>query len=217
MLIWGGSTSVGTNAIQLAHAAGYDVITTASPHNADYLRTLGADQVFDYRSPTVTEDITRALAGTTFVGAVAITNDAVRPCADIARATSGRRRVAVLSTPVSLAGMDGSPGARRRLPGVMLRLGLATAALFARCQVRGVGARFVIGTTLKTHDLSTAIYADFLPAALAEGRYVAAPPPEVVGHTLEDLQHALDVQRRGVSARKVVVSLDRPSEATTGT
>ncbi|TVY87702.1 Dehydrogenase, partial [Lachnellula willkommii] len=31
LLIWGGSTSVGCNAIQLAVAAGYEVITTASP------------------------------------------------------------------------------------------------------------------------------------------------------------------------------------------
>jgi NADPH:quinone reductase-like Zn-dependent oxidoreductase len=31
VLVWGGSTSVGSNAIQLAVAAGYDVITTASP------------------------------------------------------------------------------------------------------------------------------------------------------------------------------------------
>ena len=210
VLIWGGSTSVGSNAIQLAHAAGYDVITTASPHNADYLHSLGARLVFDYRSPSVVDDITRSLAGTTFVGAVAVTNGSVAPCLDIARAATGRRFVAVLSTPVSLAEMDGSPGARRRLPGVMLRLALATALMFARCRVRGVGAKFVIGTTLKTHDLSTAIYADFLPAALADGRYAAAPPPEVVGHDLQDLQHALDVQRNGVSARKVVVSLDRP-------
>ena len=52
-----------------------------------------------------------------------------------------------------------------------------------------------------------AIYRDFLPAALAEGRYRAAPEPYVVGHGLQDVQHALDVQANGVSARKVVVSL----------
>jgi hypothetical protein len=33
----GRSTSVGGNAIRLAVAAGYDVITTASPRNADYV------------------------------------------------------------------------------------------------------------------------------------------------------------------------------------
>lgn len=107
---------------------------------------------------------------------MAITHDSVRPCADIAHAATGRRVVAVLGTPVSLATLDGSPGARRRLPGVMLRLAAGAVAMFARCRVWGVRAKFVIGTSLKTSDLSTANHQDFLPAALAEGRYAAAPP-----------------------------------------
>uniref|UniRef100_L2FBV1 Zinc-binding oxidoreductase n=1 Tax=Colletotrichum fructicola (strain Nara gc5) TaxID=1213859 RepID=L2FBV1_COLFN len=37
--------------------SGYNVITTASPHNFDYLKELGASAVFDYKSPTVSEDI----------------------------------------------------------------------------------------------------------------------------------------------------------------
>lgn len=47
VLIWGGSTSVGSNAIQLAAAAGYEVITTASPHRFEYVKGLGAAQAFD--------------------------------------------------------------------------------------------------------------------------------------------------------------------------
>lgn len=35
LLVWGGSSSVGSNAIQLATAAGYEVMTTASPKNFD--------------------------------------------------------------------------------------------------------------------------------------------------------------------------------------
>ncbi|MDA8061385.1 MAG: alcohol dehydrogenase catalytic domain-containing protein, partial [Actinomycetota bacterium] len=38
VVVWGGSTSVGSNAIQLARSAGYDVIATASPRNFAYLR-----------------------------------------------------------------------------------------------------------------------------------------------------------------------------------
>jgi NADPH:quinone reductase-like Zn-dependent oxidoreductase len=47
LLVWGGSTSVGSNAIQLAVAAGYEVITTASPKNFEYVKRLGAIEVFD--------------------------------------------------------------------------------------------------------------------------------------------------------------------------
>ncbi|KAI9359970.1 chaperonin 10-like protein [Zopfochytrium polystomum] len=62
LLIWGGATAVGQAAIQLAHRAGYTVITTASPANHVSLRALGAAYTLDYRSPTVAADI-RALTG----------------------------------------------------------------------------------------------------------------------------------------------------------
>lgn len=62
-------------------------------------------------------------------------------------------------------------------------------------------------TTLKANEVSAAIYRDFLPAALAEGRYVAAPKPSVVGHGVQDFQQAMDIQLKGVSAAKVVVAL----------
>ncbi|RDW72877.1 hypothetical protein BP6252_06784 [Coleophoma cylindrospora] len=57
VLIYGGSTTVGIYGIQFAKLSGLTVITTASPHNFDFLRSLGADAVFDYRSPTCVEDI----------------------------------------------------------------------------------------------------------------------------------------------------------------
>ena len=44
VLIWRSSTSVGSNAIQLAVAAGYEVITTASPKNFDYVRDVYDEQ-----------------------------------------------------------------------------------------------------------------------------------------------------------------------------
>lgn len=37
--------------------SGYEVITTCSPKNFDYVKSLGADAVFDSRSPTVGNDI----------------------------------------------------------------------------------------------------------------------------------------------------------------
>jgi NADPH:quinone reductase-like Zn-dependent oxidoreductase len=48
ILIWGGSSSVGSNAIQLRKAVGFEVITTCSARNAEYVKGLGADKVFDY-------------------------------------------------------------------------------------------------------------------------------------------------------------------------
>ena len=57
------------------------------------------------------------------------------------------------------------------------------------------------------NEVGTMIYVDFLPRALAEGRYVAAPEPQVIGKGLGSIQAGLDVQLKGVSAKKVVVSL----------
>ncbi|KAJ3026675.1 UNVERIFIED_CONTAM: hypothetical protein HDU68_005261 [Siphonaria sp. JEL0065] len=57
ILVYGGSTATGALAIQFAKLSGFNVVTTASPRNFDYLTSLGADKVFDYNSPTVAADI----------------------------------------------------------------------------------------------------------------------------------------------------------------
>ena len=51
------------------------------------------------------------------------------------------------------------------------------------------------------------IFEDFLPKVLAEGKYVAAPYPEVVGKGLEYIQAGFELQKKGMSAKKVIVSL----------
>lgn len=53
IFIHGGAGGVGGFAVQLAKLAGKQVITTASLHNHEYVKSLGADFVIDYR----TEDI----------------------------------------------------------------------------------------------------------------------------------------------------------------
>ncbi|KAL1841176.1 hypothetical protein VTJ49DRAFT_7345 [Mycothermus thermophilus] len=57
ILIYGGSTATGLLGIQFAKLSGYRVATTCSPANFDYLKSLGADGVFDYRSPDVADQI----------------------------------------------------------------------------------------------------------------------------------------------------------------
>jgi NADPH:quinone reductase-like Zn-dependent oxidoreductase len=60
ILIYGGSTATGTLAIQFAKLSGLEVITTSSPHNFDFLKKLGADQVFDYKEKDVGDKIRQA-------------------------------------------------------------------------------------------------------------------------------------------------------------
>ena len=97
--MWGGSTSVGSNAIQLAAAAGYEVITTASPRNFDYVKSLGAAQVFDYNSPSVMPDIIAAFAGRTLAGAIAFGTTSAASCIRIAGACQNGKQVRVHRQP----------------------------------------------------------------------------------------------------------------------
>lgn len=57
ILIYGGSTATGSLAIQFAILSGFKVVATASHHNFDYVKSLGADAVFDYNSPACSKDI----------------------------------------------------------------------------------------------------------------------------------------------------------------
>ncbi|MCJ1261271.1 hypothetical protein MMC22_001135 [Lobaria immixta] len=57
VLVYAGSTSVGTMAIQLLRLCGHTPITTCSPKNFDLVKSYGAEAVFDYRSPTCAQDI----------------------------------------------------------------------------------------------------------------------------------------------------------------
>ena len=207
VLIWGGSTSVGSQAIQLAVASGYDVITTCSPHNDDYVRSLGAARSFDYRSPMVITDIVDAFGDRTLAGTVAIGTTAAAACVRIAAKCRGNKFVSIATPPVSFAGLSPEDRTRFATLRTMRRLVTSNMGLQFYARPRGVRMKYILGTSLKHNDVSTAIYRDFLPAALAEKRYTAAPAPRIVGDGLEHLQHALDAQRRGVSATKIVVTL----------
>ncbi|EXJ88533.1 hypothetical protein A1O1_05463 [Capronia coronata CBS 617.96] len=51
ILVYGGSSSAGTLAIQYLTLAGYTVVATCSPRNFELCKSRGAEAVFDYRDP----------------------------------------------------------------------------------------------------------------------------------------------------------------------
>lgn len=59
ILIQGGAGGVASIAIQIAKHIGARVITTTSAANIDYVRSLGADQVIDYKA----QDFTQVISG----------------------------------------------------------------------------------------------------------------------------------------------------------
>ncbi|KLO97441.1 toxD protein [Fusarium fujikuroi] len=61
LLIWGGNTTVGYFAIQIAKLYNIEVATTCSPKNFDKMRQAGATYVFDYNDEDVISKIGSAL------------------------------------------------------------------------------------------------------------------------------------------------------------
>lgn len=174
VLIYGGSSSVGGTAIQLAKASGLTVMATAGKTNLDYCRTLGADIVFDYKDPEWITQAASALEKKDLVGV--FDSIATKPT--------------VGSLQQLLAHLDSKATIVTTLP-----------------PPEGTTTSMVFGANMTFDDgLSRAIWHDFLPAALAKGTFVPKPDPLVVGKGLGEIQIGLDTQRKGVSARKVVVS-----------
>ena len=176
LLIWGGAGSVGSNAIQLGVAAGYEVFTTASPKNFEYVKKLGASKVFDYNSSTAVDDLVNALKGKTLAGAMdCVGFAATAPTVDVVSKTEGSKFISTVK------GGFQPP--------------------------EGITVKGVFGTTIKDNQVGKAIYEDFLPKALKSGSFIPAPSALVVGKGLENVQAAIDLQAKGTSAQKVVVTL----------
>ncbi|MCJ1398034.1 hypothetical protein MMC11_001231 [Xylographa trunciseda] len=179
LIVWGGSSSVGSNAIQLGVAAGYQVITTASPRNFEYVKKLGASQVFDYNSKTIVDELVAATKDKTTAGVIDCINidGAIQACADTLLKCEGNRFIATCKLPPENFSPD------------------------------GVSHKFIVSWGLKDTEVSKVIFEDFVPQALAQAKYIAAPDPYVVGKGLEYVQEAMDILVKGVSAKKIVVSL----------
>ncbi|KAI1268036.1 putative zinc-binding alcohol dehydrogenase domain-containing protein cipB [Xylariaceae sp. FL1019] len=184
VLIWGGSTSVGSNAVQLTAAAGYDVVATSSPRNFEYVKSLGASQVFDYSASTIREDLIGALKGKTLAGCVAIGGigtkmtyeDVAGHCAAVLQASEGRKFMATLKPMRNMA-------------------------------FEGVEAKFSNATLVtREPEFGMSVF-KFVSEALSAGTYRALPKAEVVGKGLEGIQGGLDILKGGVSAKKLTINL----------
>ena len=202
VLIWGGSTSVGCNAIQLAVAAGYEVVTTCSPKNFSLCKRLGAQECFDYNSKTVVSDLIKTLEHSDFAGALSAGINSDGPCFDIVSKCKSGKVVSMVSFP-------------RQQPEPTTLFLARTILFFAswfigtivKSKLRGFEWKLVNVDQMARNGIGQAIYTEFLPKVLQESSYVAAPEPEIVGNGLESIQEAYNRQEKGMSAKKVVVTV----------
>ncbi|PCG89283.1 Polyketide synthase, enoylreductase [Penicillium occitanis (nom. inval.)] len=180
ILVWGGASSVGSVAIQLAVASGLSVVTTASPRNHDFVRSCGAHTILDYKSPTVVEDIIGVLRTAKFVGVF--------------------DSIAEPESFEAIAKLVNTLGANIKISSV----------LPYDKPTETFAPKYVVAFSIiqePNRNVGEGIWKNFVPQALKNGKLMPKPEPYGVGRGLQDIQHALDVQKSGVSAKKVIIEL----------
>ena len=194
LIVWGASSSVGSCGVQLAVAAGYEVFGVAGKKNRDFVAGLGAARVFDHGDPKIADEVVGALEGKTCVGAY----DAISTEPTLSILCEILSRAAAAAAAADDAG--GKERVRKLICGVM----------------PGAETMGKLGVTVKTNftavlnkdtPVGPHIWREFMEKALVDGTVRFKPDPEVVGRGLEDVQMAIDLLAKGVSAKKIVVEL----------
>jgi hypothetical protein len=109
--------------------------------------------------------------------------------------------------PASFDDVPAGRGRWRKLFPVLAGIVAGNIALTLRARLAGIRTEFIWGGAPVGNEIGPMIFNEFLPAALRDGRYQAAPQAEVIVNGLEAIPVALERQRRGVSATKLVVQL----------
>ncbi|CAI6323361.1 unnamed protein product [Periconia digitata] len=183
VLVWGGSSSVGSCALQLLSAGGYTILTTASAKNFDFVKELGATQVFDHHDPDIVKKLVDAARGKEILGAydTISTAQTVRACGEYLHELGGGRFTKVDRTvdasdlPASVTVTENQPPGLRGPDG-----GLAS---------------------------WNRLWREFMGEGLENGKLKTKPNAFVLKGGLEKLNEAVDLVRQGVSAKKVVVQV----------
>ena len=212
IIVTGGASNVGSCGIQLAASAGYEVLSTSSPKNFAYVKSIGASHVFDYNSTTVVADLVRALEGRELVGALTIGGNANEVCAAVMKERLSKTPELPTRKFIAMAGgasrsaesLKGFLGTYRFLGGFMAMMGKNTMTKM----LSGIEVKFIlIAGLVDPESCVSHVYMDYLGPALAAKQFVPGPEPQVVGQGLQKINEALEVNKKGVSAKKIIVSL----------
>ncbi|KAK5011058.1 hypothetical protein LTR28_006023 [Elasticomyces elasticus] len=182
LVVWGGSSSVGATTIQLAIASGVKVIATASKRNFDFVKSMGASEVFDYNSGSVVDDIVSAVGDKSkFAGiydAISLPTS-YKACYAIGSKLGGCTIATVLPPPEDVQKPD-------------------------NVKANGV---FAVTVATQFKQVGEAVWGKYVPEALEKGMLKCKPDPMIIGKGLESVQKGVDKNKEGVSAAKVVIEL----------
>lgn len=179
VLVYGGSSSVGSLAIQLTSQAGYTVLTTSSPRNLAFVSKLGAEKVVDH-----TTSGKEVIASLVAEGPFDFVLDAISLPSTVSVVVS------VLEAQKGGSFVTMMPGAEDEvLPSGVTRLYDAFPFLLER----------------EENKEAQQWVADYFPNALSRGLIQPVAVEKVKGG-LKGVNDALDRLERGVSAAKLVAN-----------
>ncbi|KAH8696744.1 putative quinone oxidoreductase [Talaromyces proteolyticus] len=179
ILILGGSSSIGANAIQLLRLAysSLPIFATSSASHHSHLLDLGATRLFDYRSRTLASDIKAASPEGHGVDMIidcvsaGASDTTICECLD----SAGSKKYAAVVSGIDVPVPDG-----------VTKINVGGWSL-----IEMQGGEHVIPS---------------ITELIEEGKYKVPLPVKVVGHGLNEIQHVLD-QVKTVTGTKLVVKL----------
>ncbi|CAI6331977.1 unnamed protein product [Periconia digitata] len=183
LLIWGASSSVGFQTVQMARKIGITVFAAAGEKHHGILKSLGVAGIVDYKSKTAAEEILKLAqdAGKqiTYVLDAITTAETVETVREVLSKGQRTRKFAYL--------MFWPEGVE---------------------PIQGVWAEHVPGEDMgdRRDDLARWLFKEALPAWLEDGS-IQMLPQQVVEGGLGGVQNALDILQKGVSLQKVVVEI----------
>lgn len=191
-LVWGAASSVGSVAVQIARSLNFHVLATASPKHHAYIKSLGAAEVFDYRSETVVADLVAAGAD----APIRYGFDAI-----------SEKGTTESSSTVLVKSMGDKGGAK-----ISLLLLSPDNTVAEGVEVTTPGA----GPDLKAFgEFRKWLFPKWLEGVLKDGTIVPSPEVQIVEGGLGGLQKALDLHRSGVSGKKLVVKVGEGEDSST--
>jgi NADPH:quinone reductase-like Zn-dependent oxidoreductase len=178
VLIWGASSSVGSCGVQLATHAGYEVVGVASSKNHEIVKHLGARVCFDQNDPIVVDSIVKYLQDKDVVGAFSSVNSEAA-LDSLCEILDRNGGIKVVASVV--------PGAEQKAS-------------------RGVTIVTNFTTDIEKNSFTRPVW-KWLNRVMDESKIKYLPQPEIVGNGLEDVQKGVDLLAKGVSAKKLVISV----------
>ena len=167
---------------EMAASVGYTVYAVCGANNFDYVKKLGAQEVFDYNDASLVKNITQSLKASSqqiVIGFDAIAEHGSAPkCAEIIGSFGGGKLCVTLPYPEDAKKPEG----------------VETTHIWA------------MKVTMDP-SFGSWLFNDWLEKSLAEKKYQPSPAIEKVDGGIGAMQKALDLHKKGLSSKKLVVTL----------